>query len=489
MRGDCLMEDLSEVYPELDSVPASDEELFGGHDDEIPAPILPASTGYKRPAVLNSPGLNKEELEKLYASINRPIKKGISGFPSNQPAPKPDMLARFNQLETVWHLKDAPINWAVRDLFTEKGRIVLAGEQKAGKSFVVSDLALAFATSAQFLGEFDIEKPGPVLVLMAEDDMGEFVRRLDRNMLGRGMSDEEIAQAKKDVYVADAHGLKLNRIDFRSAVQWYCNEHGVKLVIADPLARLMDGDENSKESVSQILEPAGLLADEYGLTFAFVHHLGKPKDNQISSSANRIRGSSDIASWFTTGIFVNGSLSEGKVELEVIQRVSGNLPPKFDVEAIERPEKTAYERNSIRFQAKIDKKMRSQNRVQASQNELDKLVALLRPYLEAVGAEGATVGELYVRSGIPQTKVRVALDVMAKEALVFAIDDESAVGGKRYAIKFGTPGPSRSAQQMASAMIGAGPKSSAPPDAPKEPSRPSTGLPWVDDLLDDPYPI
>src|SRR5690606_37080604 len=59
--------------------------------------------------------------------------------------------------------------YLVQGILTEGACGFIAGEPKSYKSWVGLDLALSVATGADFLGEFRIQNPGPVLYIQEED--------------------------------------------------------------------------------------------------------------------------------------------------------------------------------------------------------------------------------------------------------------------------------------------------------------------------------
>jgi RecA-family ATPase len=241
-----------------------------------------------------------------------------------------------------------PINWQVKHLWTEQAKILLAAEPKVGKTWLVCSIALAVSTGSKLWNSLEIAAPGPVGLLAGEDDKGEIGRRLHRMCRAEGR-----LMTNAPVHFLPAHGLRMNRERDQDFIRRSVQKLGLKLIVYDPFACLMDGDENSKEAVAQVLNPAGELAKDCDCCVMIVHHLGKQSSEMPRSNMARVRGSSFMSGWFTCGLFVMGDLTEGRVTIEVSQRVSGKIPKSFPVDAIEVEEESIYGLGTIRFQARM----------------------------------------------------------------------------------------------------------------------------------------
>ena len=67
--------------------------------------------------------------------------------------------------------------WLVRDVCAEGDYGVLAGPEKAGKSWAVLDLAVSVASGTAWLGAYQVDAPGPVLLFAGEGGKRKVVRR------------------------------------------------------------------------------------------------------------------------------------------------------------------------------------------------------------------------------------------------------------------------------------------------------------------------
>lgn len=73
--------------------------------------------------------------------------------------------------------KSKPVRWLVGGVWVERSAGVLAGKKKAFKTWSLHSLALAVTTQLNYLDEFPVYTPGPVLYLTGEGGEDEFRSR------------------------------------------------------------------------------------------------------------------------------------------------------------------------------------------------------------------------------------------------------------------------------------------------------------------------
>jgi hypothetical protein len=150
------------------------------------------------------------------------------------------------------------------------------------------DMALAVATGQQLLG-CDVDRPGPALLLAAEDRPGLVKQRLDRLARARGLSRDEV-----QVRVIDERGLKIDSHADRERLREAVREHRPRLLGLDPLRRLTAQDENDSRAMADLGDFLLDLAREMKCAIAIVHHLRKASAERREDLTARIRGSSHL---------------------------------------------------------------------------------------------------------------------------------------------------------------------------------------------------
>jgi hypothetical protein len=324
-----------------------------------------------------------------------------------------DFRGEFPQWHDASNLRDAaskPVSWAVNNLWTRQAKILLAAEQKTGKTFVICHIAMCVAAELRLFNcsRFDVLDPGPVGIVAGEDDEGEIARRLDRMFRAMGL-----LMSNFPIHFLSAHNLRLNRERDQHFMRESVDKLGLRLIIYDPLARLMDGDENSKESVASVLNPASSLAKDKNVSVLVVHHLGKQNTDTPRTAIARVRGSSDITSWFSCGLFLSGNMRLGRVTMEVVQRTSGDVPNEFPIDIKENQEQSEYGLGSMRMIAKLneDEKMRSGRNEQMIDDAADEIYTLV----QRKGSVGVTYAEINVHLGIGANLMTAAIKKLIRE--------------------------------------------------------------------------
>lgn len=359
-----------------------------------------------------TPEQSREQIKSLLAQYASPVRYG-----RENPAPTPFGRSEPEHFDAAALKREAdkPIDWAVKNLWTKQSKIILASEPKAGKTWLVCSMAIAICTGSLLFKSIEVSDPGPVGIIAAEDSEGEIGRRLDRMCRAGGH-----IMSNLDLHWWPGEKIRLNR---PRDIDWIADQvqkYNIKLMIYDPLARLMDGDENSKECVSGVLTPASDMVRDLGCSVMIVHHLAKDDPDRPKTAAQRVRGSSDIRSWYSTGLFLSGQLDQGRVTLELEQRVRGKIPGEFPVRAIEVEQESVYGLGTIELVADISKNAGEDgNNEELVDNAVRKIfdLAKAKPF-------GITVSDIIVHLKIGASLRNSALKKLIREMGVLEFEKD-----------------------------------------------------------------
>ena len=163
-----------------------------------------------------------------------------------------------------------PINWAVTDLIPE-GLTLLAGRPKAGKSFIVLDLALSITNEYKFLDKFDCT-PGKVLFIPYEDNPRRLQSRINELM------DWELAPEGL-LFPSELNFPKLDKGGVESIRSIIENDPDINLVVIDTFGTAISKGFNSfgtsfKEDY-EFLSHLQQLSMEHQISILLVHHTRK----------------------------------------------------------------------------------------------------------------------------------------------------------------------------------------------------------------------
>lgn len=199
------------------------------------------------------------------------------------------------------------LSYVVKNLIPVSGRLVLAGRPKQGrKSWQLMHLALCVASGRPLFGlpEFKIAKPGPVLYLTGEEPFALVHLRMHALLAAWTSSSTHnpISAASLPIYV-NPHGQSPPRLDNPSDVaslRAWVDCHRPSLLVLEPWRRLHSADENASSEIAPILNALTTICQETSTAIALGHHVSKGS----GTSFDALRGSSDLQSWYDTGILV-----------------------------------------------------------------------------------------------------------------------------------------------------------------------------------------
>jgi AAA domain/Bifunctional DNA primase/polymerase, N-terminal/Primase C terminal 2 (PriCT-2) len=197
--------------------------------------------------------------------------------------------------------------WLVEGMLVEGELAVVYGPPKAGKTFLVLDLALSVATGAEFHGGREVGAPGPVLYVIGEGNDELFGERVKAWCDARGLplpDDGFLAVADRPDVTNPEHVADLAAIT------------RPKLIILDTLSRTMVGDENSPSDMAAYVRGCDRLREVTGAAVVVVHHEGKDS-TRGPMGHTKLRGALD------TAIRVHRGKNDGSVWVDMVDQRNG----------------------------------------------------------------------------------------------------------------------------------------------------------------------
>lgn len=182
-----------------------------------------------------------------------------------------------------------PQQYLIYDLIAKGNLAVVAGRQKAGKSWLILQSVMSIDTGVDFLGRETTK--AKILYYPLED--GD--RRLQRRARAIGWQPENAAVLFSIPYLDDGQGGPGPGVD---EIARYSQEYD--LIIIDTLIAAMSGrtDERDNSSMGAILNALASIAHNSDTAIVLVHHTGKSvnPDDVFSTlrGASAIRGAYDV---------------------------------------------------------------------------------------------------------------------------------------------------------------------------------------------------
>jgi hypothetical protein len=167
---------------------------------------------------------------------------------------------------------------------------ILIGAGGVGKTFALSTVALAVATGASLFDTFIVDRPGPVLIGLAEEDEAEIWRRMHAAAASMGLSRDQRIEACSRILPLPlaGHDVALTTSDGRGNIDTTVlharlrerlerMEVAWSLLILDPLSRWAGNDvEKDNHAATRFIEVAEELTRTRGNpTVILAHHTNK----------------------------------------------------------------------------------------------------------------------------------------------------------------------------------------------------------------------
>ncbi len=247
--------------------------------------------------------------------VEKQLEAEREGFPDPQPL--------FKLLENIKKPK-----WVVDQIWTEGGCGFVAGSPKSWKSWIALDMAMSVANGMDFLGQFRVEQPGPVLYIQEEDPAPVLKDRVtkmwpdkkaDRIVVEDGMPVWIPASEDKEPHIAAyiKEGFSASDPAWQSWLddqleKGYLGDgepRAYRMVILETLMRISgDVDENRAADMTQkLFAPLDQLADKHGVAIVIVHHMRKtgPGAKDGERAGQRMLGSVANFAWVRDALYVN----------------------------------------------------------------------------------------------------------------------------------------------------------------------------------------
>ena len=188
--------------------------------------------------------------------------------------------------ESLGDLSDLPdlAPELIQGLLREGHKMLIAAPSKAGKSFLLQELAVSVAEGRTWLGH-RVEQ-GKVLYVNLELDAVSCKHRFRDiyDAMGGGTHGS-------DVLVLNLRGrsVPLDRLA-PTLIRRYKDRH-LKVMIIDPIYKVITGDENAASDMALFCNLFDSIATECGCAMVYSHHFSKGAASRYSNAADRASGS------------------------------------------------------------------------------------------------------------------------------------------------------------------------------------------------------
>lgn len=180
-------------------------------------------------------------------------------------------------------------DWLVEGIFSADQPTVFGAASKATKTTQLIDLAVGLATSTSWLGHFTIPKVRKTLLITGESNYRACGKRVQRALTARELDWSDVA-GKLRIEAVDFPTLQ--DTEHREQIKKGVEEHGIEVVIIDPLYRGLAGLDTHRMaevgsaivSFTEAIRPASLIISHH-VTKTSARDLSRPPSLEDLSGA------------------------------------------------------------------------------------------------------------------------------------------------------------------------------------------------------------
>lgn len=302
----------------------------------------------------NIPPLDEQELQTTVKSVSRKAPNDwreptdvimIDDTGKTVMAPKPPSfdLVKFNRY--LHDYGDDGMQWAVEDWLPEKSIVFLVSPPESYKTWILIDLAVSLAANLPFLGEFTINKPGPVIIVQQEDSHSGMAERISvvaqsrlglSATIGKTINSESCIPILPElpIYVHPSRNLRFDNKKVMDELEQSIKKIRPSCVIIDPLYSATSTD-NYMADASEDMFRLKKFRDEYDCSFVIAHH-SKKHTEPNSTAREDLWGSQFLNAFLETGWQIRKSqqLADNEIVVRRHSKTMGNqtlISVSFDI--------------------------------------------------------------------------------------------------------------------------------------------------------------
>ena len=212
------------------------------------------------------------------------------------------------------------VDWLWTDRLPLGKLTIIMGDPEVGKGWLSLAIATAVTTGAALPGDSERHTPANVLILTAEDGLGDTVRPRAEDM-GADLARTIVLSGVSDDQGNERH---LSLVDDLSTVEKALEGGGYRYFIIDPLNAYLGAalDTNRDAAMRSVLTPLAALAERYHVAIACILHLTKSgRDRAI------YRGQGSIAYMAAARVVLLVGKNPDNEQERVVACVKNNLAP------------------------------------------------------------------------------------------------------------------------------------------------------------------
>lgn len=183
-------------------------------------------------------------------------------------------------------------SWISKGLLPKGGILLFGGQSKAGKSFLMLELARALTTGTVPLGHPQLEALPPCRVLLIEQEVGE--TGLQKRLQAIFKDENPLDFGPNAFYASKIPEMQLQRREGMKILHDLVEQIQPNVLLLDPVGRMFSGDENKSDEVQGLFTFLDKMLKMYegnGMSIVLSHHFKKPNKDDDPLDMYNFRGS------------------------------------------------------------------------------------------------------------------------------------------------------------------------------------------------------
>ena len=181
-----------------------------------------------------------------------------------------DKLPQTDNMEDLYNDPPAVAPELISGVLRQGHKMIISGPSKAGKSFLLLELAYAIAEGHTWIGNKCTM--GKVLYVNMEIDRASFARRFISIYNARKMN---FGAHRSNIDIWNLRGYSMPITKLIEPLLRRAKKEAYSAIIIDPLYKVLEGDENSNTDVARMGAGFDRIAQETGAAVIYVHHFAK----------------------------------------------------------------------------------------------------------------------------------------------------------------------------------------------------------------------
>lgn len=231
-------------------------------------------------------------------------------------------LKTFDQMVELYGEYD--ISWLIDGWMPEASCGLFVSPPGMFKTWLLLDLAVSIASGKDFLGQFPVNKSGPVMVVQQEDPYPMLMSRMGQIVGGEYEYHEDgfsvpYTESVPNLYFHTEKALQFSDNKVIDAFTRQIEKKKILQAIIDPLYSAADTDDYMAKAAKQMLFMKK-VRDRTGCGFFIAHHTGKTKKGERARDDGW--GSQFLNAWLETG-WQSSATDEADVSLSRNFKMAG----------------------------------------------------------------------------------------------------------------------------------------------------------------------